>query len=182
VERSVFLSQPPTLRCDKGMAVNGGSGCVYAQAPAVLVLTPGGDVKEAAEHIRDAQAAGSPGALTIDAGQYLAAPSNALQRTRVTGLGATSGANNNYSCIYADSVIKQRPQASSSCPNQRQGGCDCDEYPFKSTWNGAFLNRSGTSARFILGAQNQQAGNRVLSGRASARLHFRPGHCFQSGQ
>jgi Immunoglobulin I-set domain len=156
------LGQPPTIRCDKKMAVNRGDGCVYPDAPAVLVLNAIGDVKEAAEHIRDAQAAGSRGGLTPLDGAFVASVSNGLQRTRVTGLGATSGANNNYACRYADSVIEQRPQASSSCPNGRQGGCDCDEYPFKSTWNGAFLDRSGTSARFILGNQNQLAGNRLV--------------------
>jgi hypothetical protein len=125
----------------------------------VLVLTPGGDVKEAAEHIRDAQAAGSPGALTIDAGQYLAAPSNALQRTRVTGL---QGANNNFACQYNDSIIRLRPQASASC--SPQGGvatCDCDEYPFKSSWNGARFNRESTSARYVNGTQNREIGRRL---------------------
>jgi hypothetical protein len=159
VQRNVFLSQPPTLRCDKGMAVNGGSGCVYPLAPAVLVLPTSGQTKEAAEHIRDAQAAGSPGALTIDAGQYLASPSNALQRTRVTGL---QGANNNFACQYTDSIIRLRPQASASC--SPQGGvtaCDCDEYPFKSSWNGARFNRDSTSARYVNSQQNQESGRRL---------------------
>jgi hypothetical protein len=44
-------------------------------------------------------------------------------------------------------------------------GCECDEYPFNSTWNGAFSDRDTTprtsSARYINGLQNGKAGTRL---------------------
>ncbi len=102
VERNLFLSQPPTIRCDKQMSVNGGEGCVYAQAPAVLVQALGDStIKEAAEHIRDAQAGGSRGGLTINFGDYFAAPSNALSRAASD---AVRDANRNAACELATSL------------------------------------------------------------------------------
>jgi len=159
----------PSIRCDKGMSSNGGNGCVYSNAPAVLVLSAAdGRVKEAAEHIRDAQrpiAEGGIGALggldIAPDGRATAHSGNALQRTRVTGLSGENAANRNSACFYAGSIIRLNPQASATCPNEGGGGCSCDEYPFNSTWNGAFLNRSGTSARYINLGQNVEAGNRL---------------------
>jgi Deoxyribonuclease NucA/NucB len=163
-----------SLRCDKKMAVNGGSGCVYPAAPAVFVLSAMDPaVKEAAEHIREAQQEPlkAPGGLEIDAatGVAIARSSNALQRTRVTGLKgrsetalqtAADGANRQYSCKYSDSIIKLIPKSSSTCPIDGVG-CDCDEYPFNSTWNGSYLMKSTTSAKFINPQANQLAGTRI---------------------
>lgn len=85
------------LRCDKKLAVNGGNGCVYPAAPAVFVLSAvDGKVKEAAQHIREAQAAGSPGGLSIDSdGVAIANTGNALQRTRIA---AANNSNRKASC------------------------------------------------------------------------------------
>jgi hypothetical protein len=130
VERSVFLSQPPTLRCDKGMAVNGGSGCVYAQAPAVLVLTTGGDVKEAAEHIWLAPASGARGALALDNGQFLATPSNALQRTRFP---AVIARNRQASCASSISLLTSRPATVCASCSANNTECQCDEYTYATT-------------------------------------------------
>jgi hypothetical protein len=158
----------PSIRCDRGMAVNGANGCVYADAPAVFVLsTADAAVKEAALHIREAQNAGSPGKLGFAAdGSPRVAAFSALQRTRVTGLKgrinpSAAGANRNYSCVYADSIIKVRPQGSATCPATGGTGCSCDEYPFNSSWNGSFLNTNGTSARHINAGQNGEAGTRL---------------------
>lgn len=160
----------PTIRCDKGMSVNGGNGCVYANTPAVLVLSAAdARVKEAAEHIRDVQrpvtegGIGALGGLDMEPdGRATASSSKALQRSRITGLSRDNAANRNNACVYADSIIRQIPQASATCT--AAGGnaaCSCDEYPFNSTWNGAFLNRSGTSARYINNAHNVEAGSRL---------------------
>jgi hypothetical protein len=159
------------LRCDKKMADGSTDGCVYPSAPAVLVLPASdGRITEAAVHIREAQAAGSPGGLSIDANGVGSAFSNSLQRTQVTALGGNKtsiGANRNYSCVYAESVMALRPQNSQSCPLiqnsplTRPDKCDCDEYPFSSTWNGSDLSRNATSAKYIKNSENQQAG-RVL--------------------
>jgi hypothetical protein len=157
VARQVYLGAPPTLRCDKGMAVNGGSGCVYADAPAVYVLTVVGPEKEAAEHIRDAQAAGSRGGLTRDGNQYLAAPSNALQRTRFAGVVRS---NRNTSCVSATSLRVTRPAPVSASCQQSGAGCECDEYPYASTWNGAAFDLAGTSVRIIRGNNNGIGGTR----------------------
>ena len=173
--QGVALGQPPGIRCDKGMAVNRGNGCVYAQAPAVFVLSASdGAVREAAEHIRDAQRNFAPGGLDLGPDGLYASSSNALQRTRVTGLGgirtntvSAPGANRQYSCNYADSLIKQRPQSSATCPATGGPACQCDEYPFNSTWNGSWSARpisastTSASARYINGGQNEQAGTRI---------------------
>lgn len=167
-ENGIYLSYAPKVRCDKQMAVNGGSGCVYPDAPAVLVLSIGDTrVKEAAEHIRAAQAWGSPGGLAFDPdGRALASVSNALQRTRVTSL---SKANRNNACGFADAVINIRPQSSATCMGDH-AACQCDEYPFASTWNGGWLNKDGTSARWIQAGPNREGGNRLQSFYHSERL------------
>jgi hypothetical protein len=154
------------------MAVNAADGCVYAQSPAVLVMSVGdGAVKEAAEHIRDAQASGSPGRLDIAGGYAFASPSNALQRTRVTGLKGSSGANYGFACKYAESIIKLRPRASGSCSSSGgSAGCQCDEYPFGSTWNGAWANRATTSVRYIVGEQNKGGGDQLVRFYQAERL------------
>jgi hypothetical protein len=157
VERSIFLSRPPAIRCDKKMAVNGGDGCVYAQAPAVYVLTVGGPEKEAAEHIRDAQAANSRGGLTLDGDRYLAATSNALQRTRFPNV---NNNNRNAACELETSLRVTRPATASASCQQNLTGCQCDEYPYASTWNGAFFDRPGTSVRFIRGPDNRNGGTK----------------------
>jgi hypothetical protein len=122
VERNVFLSQPPAIRCDKGMSVNGGSGCVYANAPAVLVQSLGDStIKEAAEHIRDAQANGSRGGLTNNFGEFFAAPSNALS-VALSEIGKK--ANRDASCDLSTSLHYTRPATQSAscqvCGNQYQ--------------------------------------------------------------
>jgi hypothetical protein len=160
VERTVFLSQPPTLRCDKGMAVNGGNGCVYAQAPAVYMLSVGGPEREAAEHIRDAQAAVSRGGLTLDGDQYLAAPSNALQRTKFA---STKNDNRRAACgDNSTSLLITRPALRSASCLQNATGCSCDEYPYASTYNGAAFDPSGTSVKIIRNSSNGTGGTRHL--------------------
>jgi hypothetical protein len=159
VERTVFLSQPPTLRCDKGMAVNGGNGCVYAQAPAVYVLSVGGPEKEAAEHIRDAQAAGSRGGLLRDGDQFLAPSSNALQRTKFDPV---KDRNRTAACSRtgSTSLLITRPAPVSASCQQNAAGCECDEYPYASTWNGAAFDPAGTSVKVIRGNNNGIGGVR----------------------
>lgn len=158
VERSIFLSQPPVIRCDKKMAVNGGNGCVYAQASAVYVLTVGGPEKEAAEHIRDAQAANSRGGLTRDGDQYLAAQSNALQRTRFPNV---IERNRNVACGSGNNSLRaSRPAPVTASCQQNPTGCQCDEYPYASTYNGASFDEPGTSVRIIRGNNNGVGGTR----------------------
>jgi hypothetical protein len=157
VERNVSLSQPPSIRCDKKMAVNRGDGCVYASAPAVMVLGEAGVTKEAAEHIRLAQTNGSRGALTFDSGQYLAASSNALQRT---GFRTVIDRNRSASCAPSNSLLVTRPATVSASCATNNAGCQCDEYPYATTWNGAAFDPAGTSVRIIQGTSNGAGGNR----------------------
>lgn len=167
-ENGIYLSYAPKVRCDKQMAVNGGSGCVYPDAPAVLVMSAGdARVKEAAEHIRAAQSWGARGALAFDSeGRALASVSNALQRTRVASL---KQANRNNACGFADAVINLRPQSTATC-SQAPSTCECDEYPFASTWNGGWLNKDGTSARWVQAAHNRESGSRLQRFYQSERL------------
>ncbi len=152
------LGQPPKVRCDKKMAVNRGDGCVYPDAPAVYVLTVGGPEKEAAEHIRDAQAAASRGGLTRDGDQYLAAQSNALQRTRFPDV---IGRNRSVACGPGNNSLRaSRPAPVSASCQQNATGCQCDEYPYASTYNGASFDEPGTSVRIIRGNNNGVGGTR----------------------
>ena len=47
--------------------------------------------------------------------------------------------------------------------NSNAPGCECDEYPFNSTWQGAAFAPNTTSVKWINGKQNQNAGREKLS-------------------
>lgn len=149
------------VRCDHGVAKAGSNGCVFPQAAAVFVVGGGrGKPAEAVAHMREALDEGAPGRIVMRQGfravADAAATGTALQRTQIA---AMRDANRYASCGgAAASVIRQRPKHSASCGNGRQGGCDCDEYPFASTYQGAFENRLTTSAKFVLSEDNQAVG------------------------
>jgi len=93
---------------------------------------------------------------------------SALHRTQI---GVVNGANNAAACTRANSIIRAIPRASASCPNGvGDPNCDCDEYPFASTYEGAFSvmpNLPGieapstASAKYILRTHNRNAGSEL---------------------
>ncbi len=158
---------PPDVRCDKKLTASNSDGCVHHLASAVLAFDRDDSrVLEAVAHIADAQAWGAPGGGFVLSSRAYGGGGSPLQRTWVTGLkgndAGIDGANRIASCKATDSVIKLRPQSSASCSTSTVG-CDCDEYPFNATWNGAWFNKDHTSARFINASHNRVAGARVGS-------------------
>jgi len=158
-----------TLRCDRLVAQLNSSGCVFSDAAAVYVLSRSdGTVKEAAEHIFEAQNGPrkSPGKFLLKPGTRAIADdsvlsSGALQRLKDTK--AADTLNRNASCKSAAALIKVRPAYSSSTCSPNQPDCDCDEYPFASTWNGGYFDPDRTSVKWINAVQNKKAGGGALS-------------------
>jgi hypothetical protein len=120
----------PAVRCDNALPGRG-PGCVFNTFTPQMTYSLSGSYPELAAHIRDAQASGLPGG-TVE---------RALHRT-------------------TNDVLQQKNN-STACPRSlpRPPGKDCDEYPFKSTYEGAASNPF--SARMIDSRQNQQGGNEL---------------------
>ncbi|WP_082928451.1 NucA/NucB deoxyribonuclease domain-containing protein [Cupriavidus gilardii] len=149
------------LRCDRGVAYSGDNGCVFPQAAAVLTVSSPG-AEEYAAHIMEAQTAGAPGKFQMKPGFRAIADDSVrgtglvLQRTQIPIMNV---ANRYASCGSPSSLIVQNPRASSSCsPTGGVPTCQCDEYPFASTYQGAFEMPSTTSAKYILAAHNGKGG------------------------
>jgi hypothetical protein len=162
------LGNLPALRCDKGLAEVGTKGCVFHEAAAVYLLKtpPQFGVTEAAEHVREAQAYGSPGKLLLKP-QTRAFASNTSDATR--GLQRFKNStmfqkpNNKAACTAATSIFKTTVVKKSFSCSADPRNCECDEYPFNSTWQGAAYERSTTSVKLINGDQNLNAGGGDLT-------------------
>jgi hypothetical protein len=160
------------VRCDNRVAQSTSRGCVFPQAAAVLVQRrSGAGIDENSAHIAEAQARGAPGAFRMKPGfRAIAADevrgSSALHRTQVD---VVSRANNAAACTRQYSIINALLRTSSSCPNgAADSQCQCDEYPFASTYEGAFSVMPNlpsvdvpntASAKYILGTHNGAAGS-----------------------
>jgi hypothetical protein len=161
---TLWIAGPPTLRCDKGLAKSGSDGCVYAQAPAVFVLSSTDAlVAEAAQHIKEAQGnpINAPGRLEFAGGAANVSGSLALQRSTLNNV---RRANRSASCEAATSIIETRlvDDHKNRSPYCATSGavCDCDEYPFAATWSGAFFDADRTSAKMVRMSHNRSAGSR----------------------
>ncbi|MFY9810910.1 MAG: PKD domain-containing protein [Aquabacterium sp.] len=159
------------LRCDIGQVWGQESGCVFPQASAVLALT---DNPQSLAHIREAIAgnASLPGQYTgLHEGTRAIAlrhndPTTGLQRLRVTNL---IKANRTKSKALCD-ALPTPPATNGSCPDfsdpdsvEALTPCDCDEYPFASTREGAAMPRTygDASVRYISRSDNRSAGARL---------------------
>ncbi|MDI1349005.1 PKD domain-containing protein [Aquabacterium sp.] len=159
-----------TLRCDVGQVWGQESGCVFPQASAVLVLNN----PQSEAHIREAIAANPalPGQYTgLRAGSRAIAersfePSTGLQRLRVTSLIKANRAKAQKLC----SALPSQPPKPSTCPDfsdpdtaEALTPCDCDEYPFASSREGAALPRTygEASVKYISRADNRSAGAKL---------------------
>ena len=163
------MSSPSPLRCDRGVAQADTEGCVFPQAAAVYVLSRAdGTVKEAAEHVLEAQTGPlqAPGKFLLKPGTRAVADSsimgsNALQRAKSL---TVQEENRKQSCRLATSLYRTRLplNQSANCAAGTQR-CSCDEYPFASTWSGGRFNPDHTSAKNINFDQNQKAGSGRLT-------------------
>ena len=162
----------PEIRCDKPAAQNEPDGCVMPDAAAVLVLnSAAGDVVESAIHIRESQTVIQPGMTDFAPGKYSPLlgtravaefrtdlPYSPLQYTR-----SERSRTLNYRASCADnqtSLVNTRPYSGSpTCPTYKiPRRCQCDEFPYKSTTNGAATNPGTTSVRIISAEHNEEAG------------------------
>lgn len=166
------LGNSVLVRCDNRVAHATSRGCVFPQAAAVFVQRlSGAGVDENSTHIAEAQGRGAPGVFRMKPGFRAIADdsvqgSSALHRTQIEFLRA---ANSDAACIRAWSIINVTPRASTSCPNgSTDGTCQCDEYPFASTYEGAFSVMPNlpvtevpptASAKYILRGHNATAGS-----------------------
>lgn len=159
------------LRCDIGQVWGQESGCVFPQASAVLVLD---DNPQSMAHIRDAITANEslpgqytglrPGTRAI--AQRSDSPDTGLQRLRVTSLIKANRAKSKMLC----EALPSHPSSYSSCPDffdpdsiEALTPCDCDEYPFASTREGAAMPRTygEASVRYISRSDNRSAGAKL---------------------
>ena len=159
------------LRCDVGQVWGQESGCVFPQASAVLVLN---DTPQSVAHIRDAIAANQslpglypglqPGTRAIASGNNW--NTSSLQRLRVTSLIKANRAKSKMLC----EALPSHPSSYSSCPDfsdpdsvEALTPCDCDEYPFASTREGAAMPRTygEASVRYISRTDNRSAGAKL---------------------
>jgi hypothetical protein len=103
-------SNPPQVRCDNNMP-GIGPGCVFGGYMPVMVYSLSGPYPQLAQHISDAQSSGLPGAYP-----------NGTPLSRLT-----------------DDTLRQYNR-DTACPDSypRPDGDSCDEYPFASTWQGAW--------------------------------------------
>lgn len=181
VDSSASPLERPQLRCDRGVASNANGfqqGCVFADAAAIMqVSKSAARGAEAAAHIEYAQnhrdnykTEYSPGVFRALAGTRAMADESVLagNDNRYYGLtraidpdGTLTEANRLASCDGRTGLIKLRPYSgSTSCPGPTPPipPCNCDEYPFASTTNGAASNPHGTSVRYINKNENSSGG------------------------
>ncbi|MBV9026511.1 MAG: hypothetical protein JO362_22565 [Streptomycetaceae bacterium] len=127
----------PTVRCDNALKGYPTSyGCVLPAARIGIAHSLSGPYAQVARHIQDAQKSGLPGVW--GSGSYL---------TRLT----------------SDALIGRNRNA--ACPSRllRPAGDSCDEYPFASTYQGAFLSGGKFSRRMLSDPQNTGAGRALNS-------------------
>lgn len=160
------------VRCDNSVAKSASRGCVFPNAAAVFVQKLSGDgVDENSAHIAEAIERGAPGGFRMKQGFRAIAADEvrgaALHRTQID---VVRRANRSASCERANSVINSILRMSASCPNGASASCDCDEYPFASTYEGGFFvmpNIPGeaapntVSAKYILRSHNRNSGSEL---------------------
>ncbi|AXF25278.1 hypothetical protein CUJ89_30130 [Burkholderia pyrrocinia] len=150
----------PVIRCDVGLAKSSSQGCVYPEAPAILrtITATNPDVDESAIHIREAQAAGHPGRF-VPRGDGTIFPdtwaSKPLARTRDAVLRRQNRDTSKKQCLAIYGSVNGQCTFTGD-PDETPTDCDCDEYPFASTEEGA--SRDDASVKRIDASDNRRAG------------------------
>ncbi|MBQ1123767.1 hypothetical protein [Streptomyces sp. B15] len=121
---NLMLSEPGGgIRCDNATPGISGTGCVVPDYRPVFQVSRSGANPEFARHLSDALASGLPGAYP-----------DGTPLTRMTDR------------------KKARRNGDRACPQASKGGYprptgySCDEYPFRSTWEGAYTQSPNTPA------------------------------------
>ncbi|AUH40527.1 NucA/NucB deoxyribonuclease domain-containing protein [Streptomyces sp. CMB-StM0423] len=110
------FTPPAETRCDNATPGLSSVGCVFPDYEPVFQVTSAQGNPAFARHLRDALASGLPGAY---------------QQTPLTRL--------------TDTTLSRR-NGNTACPQEADGGYprpagySCDEYPFRSSWQGAFTS------------------------------------------
>lgn len=156
---TVGLGYVPTIRCDVGLAKTGTQGCVYPEAPAIMtsVKTDNPDVDESALHIKEAQAAGRPGRYVSPSDGSIKPAFGSAELTRLRN----EQARKNNRAVSKTQCIAQYGKVNGLCdftgdPDETPTNCDCDEYPFAATNQGADGNEF--SVKRIDASDNRRAG------------------------
>lgn len=156
----------PEIRCDIGVAKQNTRGCVYPRAPAIMrsVKTNDPSVDESAIHIRDAQAAGMPGKFIPRGDGSIFASGDAVPLTRLRD---RAERNKNRKASTNQCVV-QYGQVTGQCtftgdPDDEPSECDCDEYPFAASGQGAYNRQFGKdfSVRRIDKSDNRSSGGHL---------------------
>lgn len=143
----------------------------------MLVYSTGGNEKEAAEHVVEAWSRGAPGKFKMKEGYRAVADESvtgsALTRSQIDLVRGRNSpflesANRWASCgqkrdggsnANSSALIVLRPNSSDACLSG--GDCSCDEYPFASTYEGAFFQPATTSVKNILSRHNSSGGGKL---------------------
>ncbi|VWC34786.1 hypothetical protein BLA23254_06567 [Burkholderia lata] len=151
----------PDIRCDVALVKSNSQGCIYADAPAVLrtIVATNPDVDESAIHIREAQAAGRPGKF-VPMGDGTIFPdtfeSRPLKRTRDATLRRANRDTSKKQCVTKYGSVTGQCTFTGD-PDETPSDCDCDEYPFASTEEGASTDPE-VSVKRIDASDNRRAG------------------------
>jgi hypothetical protein len=176
---------PTKLRCDVGQAKSNSSGCVFNDAAAVFALLPSDDTPASRKHIQDAFAGVNPQLTDIPSGESLVVPGQFKLKVRTRAIADVVGftsldrsrnltdinSNRGESDRCCKSLFGPPPSGTpSSCPSVTdpddiQPACDCDEYPFASTRQGAALVLAPVEAHYtvrrIPSVDNRSAGGKL---------------------
>nr|WP_174505867.1 NucA/NucB deoxyribonuclease domain-containing protein [Acinetobacter sp. Marseille-Q1620] len=160
---SFYVNGPtlPTLRCDVSLAKANTKGCVFTDAPAVLnkIKITDPDVNESAIHIKEAQNSGKPGKYVAQSGSVMPDTSYSAPLTRLRD--ATQRRKNRTASL---NMCKANfGSYSSTCAftgdsDETPQDCDCDEYPFAATNQGADSSGGNVSVKKIDPSDNRRAG------------------------
>jgi Deoxyribonuclease NucA/NucB/Immunoglobulin I-set domain len=170
----------PSLRCDVNQAKAGTSGCVFDQAAAVFTLLPTDPQTQSRQHIKDAFAGLTIGLSDLPAGTVLnvlgkftlqpgtraiAVPGGALERSRVQkDINDRRQISNSRCKRLFGPPPPPTPEVCEAITDVDNvpGPCDCDEYPFASSRQGASLDANDRySVRRISGSDNRSAGGKL---------------------
>ncbi|MBB4968836.1 NucA/NucB deoxyribonuclease domain-containing protein [Saccharothrix violaceirubra] len=149
-----------SFRCDSATYAGGGA-CIFHEVEAVMQYRLSGDgVDEIAAHIKKAQE--DPGSM-YPGGAGTAIPGGYTSGRPLTRL--YSGMDDESRRYYDANNRIARNTCEKFDPNYGKPGLQCDEYPFRSTWEGAYStavdpqSRWKYSARMVDGDQNGKAGS-----------------------
>ena len=171
------LASIPDIRCDVGMAKASTQGCVFVDAAAVFTLSASDSaVNESALHIRDALSAGMPGKLKRSAINPVLPDefSNTFRPLSRLRNKPKRDANRSASKAKCLEIYKTAPVGactSTGDSDEEPTACDCDEYPFASTNQGASTGVPVLfSVRKIDSSDNRTAGARLGAFYSSERV------------